>query len=555
MKKISPKKTFSFSPKSKLNRQNYMNNLKSNIIKKENKKILDSSPEKECSSINEIVKQSVEKINNLFQQTKLSGIDGNISFNSNNKIKFKDNFNFNSINTIEDANKYQAINEENKFNNILTFDDGLHENTENNIDSGLIVDVSAIKRNIKQHSFNVKYLFKSNKNFMNEIVDIHNNNKYAKNYVIQNNKSYETLFNPKSPSINLQNSLNNLTPLKNKNNYLLKTEDIKDSPDTKISTLNDFNKKPNRRSKYYSIYKNNFTHKINAKNNNKSKSNFDINNSIQKNNSTKTFDINYRRGLSSRSKEKKNEKYNILRYMNDANNTIKNSFGFNYLNTRIQKVNEIRIYPSIDNRKDIYKTRTENHHNRIINSEKINQLYSKEFPLHIKTNDILKLMLFLNEYIINNNLLDDYYVKKNQNILEEYSKFLALKIQLNYPQETDISCDNFVSKTKIIQRNWRKLKVMKYLEKNKLDEGKEMKKMIINNYIEKAGYKIKKFFGLFHNLIEQFNLLDSKDIFSVMENNINKCFYLTKKIITKKLTYFEKSELYKDYINKVIYNK
>ena len=243
MKKISPKKTFSFSPKSKLNRQNYMNNLKSNIIKKENKKILDSSPEKECSSINEIVKQSVEKINNLFQQTKLSGIDGNISFNSNNKIKFKDNFNFNSINTIEDANKYQAINEENKFNNILTFDDGLHENTENNIDSGLIVDVSAIKRNIKQHSFNVKYLFKSNKNFMNEIVDIHNNNKYAKNYVIQNNKSYETLFNPKSPSINLQNSLNNLTPLKNKNNYLLKTEDIKDSPDTKISTLNDFNKK------------------------------------------------------------------------------------------------------------------------------------------------------------------------------------------------------------------------------------------------------------------------------------------------------------------------
>ena len=86
-------------------------------------------------------------------------------------------------------------------------------------------------------------------------------------------------------------------------------------------------------------------------------------------------------------------------------------------------------------------------------------------------------MLFLNEYIINNNLLDDYYQEKNRKILDDYSKFLAEKIDVNYPKESDVICDDFINKTKIIQRNWRKLKVIKYLENKKFDEGKEMKKM------------------------------------------------------------------------------
>ena len=137
--------------------------------------------------------------------------------------------------------------------------------------------------------------------------------------------------------------------------------------------------------------------------------------------------------------------------------------------------------------------------------------------------------------------------------MDDYSKFLAQKINLDYPIENDILVDDFVNKTKIIQRSWRKLKVIKYLEKNKFAEQNEIKKMVINNYIEKAGYKIKKFFGLFHNLIEQFTLLDNKDDFNVIENNINKCFYFTKKILNNNLNNFEKNELYRDYINKVIY--
>ena len=217
-------------------------------------------------------------------------------------------------------------------------------------------------------------------------------------------------------------------------------------------------------------------------------------------------------------------------------------------------MNEIKIYPSPNNeQKRMFKSKTQNHFNNTNNSKILKQLYSKEFPKKIKANDILKLMFFLNEYIINYNLLDDYYLKKNKKLLNDYSKFLETKINLNYPNETDIVVDDFVNKTKIIQRNWRKLKVEKFLEKNKLDKEKEIKNMIINNYIEKAGYKIKKFFGLFHNLIEQFILLDNKDCFDINKNNINKCFNFLAKIITNNLSNYEKNELYRDYINKVIY--
>ena len=119
----------------------------------------------------------------------------------------------------------------------------------------------------------------------------------------------------------------------------------------------------------------------------------------------------------------------------------------------------------------------------INNSQIMKQIYSKEFPQKIKTNDILKLMLFLNEYLINNNFLDDYYIKSNRKILDEYSKFLADKININYPNESDIICDDFINKTKIIQRNWRKIKIKKYMEINKYEEEKEIKKMVMNNYI------------------------------------------------------------------------
>ena len=539
MKKINIKSPFLLDLN--LKRKNH---LKISNEKDNNTNIIKCSSEKECSSINELVKQSVEKINNLFQHQKLIDLDikkSNNSINIKNRNKFRENLNFHSINSIEDSNK-------DNINTIKNEDDLSDISNNQDMNSFSIVDTSALKRNIKQHSFDFKHLLKSKNKSKNQIDYIQNNNQNDKKYVIQNIKSYETLFKPKKV-LDIKINNKNLTPIKAKKEILFKSEK------KYLINIDSLKTNQKRRNIYYSFYRKNNNNRINSKNNNKVKINLDLVNSIKAKNSKKYFDDNYKRVFTSKRDENKNERYNSLKKNNKIVNSSKKSIKFNCTNIKIQNINQIRIYASssLKEKKKLEKSKTENRFININNSQALKQLYSKEFPKKIKTNDILKLMFFLNEYIINYNLLDDYYLKKNKKLLNDYSKFLATKINLNYPNETDIVVDDFVNKTKIIQRNWRKLKVEKFLEKNKLDKEKEIKNMIINNYIEKAGYKIKKFFGLFHNLIEQFILLDNKDCFDINKNNINKCFNFLAKIITNNLSNYEKNELYRDYINKVIY--
>jgi len=539
MKKINIKSPFLLDLN--LKRKNH---LKISNEKDNNNNIIKCSSEKECSSINELVKQSVEKINNLFQHQKLIDLDikkSNNSINIKNRNKFRENLNFHSINSIEDSNK-------DNINTIKNEDDLSDISNNQDMNSFSIVDTSALKRNIKQHSFDFKHLLKSKNKSKNQIDYIQNNNQNDKKYVIQNIKSYETLFKPKKV-LDIKINNKNFTPIKAKKEILFKSEK------KYLINIDSLKTNQKRRNIYYSFYRKNNNNRINSKNNNKVKINLDLVNSIKAKNSKKYFDDNYKRVFTSKRDENKNERYNSLKKNNKIVNSSKKSIKFNCTNIKIQNINQIRIYASssLKEKKKLEKSKTENRFININNSQALKQLYSKEFPKKIKTNDILKLMFFLNEYIINYNLLDDYYLKKNKKLLNDYSKFLATKINLNYPNETDIVVDDFVNKTKIIQRNWRKLKVEKFLEKNKLDKEKEIKNMIINNYIEKAGYKIKKFFGLFHNLIEQFILLDNKDCFDINKNNINKCFNFLAKIITNNLSNYEKNELYRDYINKVIY--
>ena len=88
----------------------------------------------------------------------------------------------------------------------------------------------------------------------------------------------------------------------------------------------------------------------------------------------------------------------------------------------------------------------------------LNKIYSKEFPTKVKTNNIMKLMLFLNEYLINNNLLDDYYDINNRNKLDNYSKFICEQINIDFPQETDVNIDKMVSSAKKNPENEEKKK-------------------------------------------------------------------------------------------------
>ena len=566
MKKSNTEKPF--SSEIKIDRKNRRYNYKFIRINKNHKKFLESSPEKECSSINEIVKRSVEKINNLFQQQNINETDEkNINLNVNplfinNRVKYRENQNFHTVNTKEDISNYNIRNKNEGSKN----EDDLSENINQNISSCMIVDVNALKRNVKQHTLDFKKLsklFKSKKDTKNQIDYIQKSNQNEKKYIIQNIDNYQTLFNPKT-TINLQNSQNDCySPVKTKKNYLFQSEIIKDLSNGQYLLDNNLKtNQENRRNKYFSFYLNKNSKKNGSRNNKKINNlkakieNNKINNSIRKQNSNRYFESIYNRTKSAyNNKENKNKKYNNLR-KNKTNNSIKNYTKF-FSNTKIQNISQIKIYASsysFKTKKEKYRSKTQNHFNNVNSTQILKQFYSKEFPSKIKTNDILKLMLFLNEYIINNNLLDDYYMEKNRKILDDYTKFLITKINFNtYPKETELVNDDLVNRTNIIQRNWRKIKIEKFLEKKKLTEEYELKKMVMNNYIEKAGYQTKKFFGIFHNLIEQFTFMEEKNNVNTKENNLNKSFYLVNKIMKNNLTNCEKNKLYKDYINKVIF--
>ena len=566
MKKSNTEKPF--SSEIKIDRKNRRYNYKFIRINKNHKKFLESSPEKECSSINEIVKRSVEKINNLFQQQNINETDEkNINLNVNplfinNRVKYRENQNFHTVNTKEDISNYNIRNKNEGSKN----EDDLSENINQNISSCMIVDVNALKRNVKQHTLDFKKLsklFKSKKDTKNQIDYIQKSNQNEKKYIIQNIDNYQTLFNPKT-TINLQNSQNDCySPVKTKKNYLFQSEIIKDLSNGQYLLDNNLKtNQDNRRNKYFSFYLNKNSKKNGSRNNKKINNlkakieNNKINNSIRKQNSNRYFESIYNRAKSAyNNKENKNKKYNNLR-KNKTNNSIKNYTKF-FSNTKIQNISQIKIYASsysFKTKKEKYRSKTQSHFNNVNSTQILKQFYSKEFPSKIKTNDILKLMLFLNEYIINNNLLDDYYMEKNRKILDDYTKFLITKINFNtYPKETELVNDDLVNRTNIIQRNWRKIKIEKFLEKKKLTEEYELKKMVMNNYIEKAGYQTKKFFGIFHNLIEQFTFMEEKNNVNTKENNLNKSFYLVNKIMKNNLTNCEKNKLYKDYINKVIF--
>ena len=555
------------------------------------------SPEKECSDINALVKQSVDKINNLFNNQLIKEINEKKplltpNINYKNKLNSKANFTFNINNFInvrkEDntnnnikpcSENYKDINEkeiddilnknykkeknlslsqdifeENKNINKIK-EDEINENINFNksINANSMIDISALKRNIKKHSINLSQPNITKIESRNQFDYINQSNQNQKKYIIKN--SYN-LINPKNSNIVQKIETNvNLSVLKKKRNFSFNYNNPKDAYN-KNSNEKKIQKTQNNESKhkYYNLYKNHFIRRIN--------------NPISKNkntNSTKNINIKnikkqeYKRS-SSNFQKKVIKKRNYFKSKEETlENSAKNSQEFFRLNNRLENdFKNKKLYsstPIVKSQKSIYKNKSQNQFNN--KSNILKRIYSKEFPSKIKTNDVLKLMLFLNEYIINNNLLDDYYIPQNRKNLDDLSIFLSSKIKSNYPRETDISIDNVVKKTKIIQRFWRKRKIKNYIKQKNtgIEEEKEIKKMIVNDYIDKSGFKTKKILGLFHNMLENFCDTSISNIYNIGEDNNNKTFYYIQKLIMKDLTSFERNELFKDYINKVIFKK
>ena len=111
----------------------------------------------------------------------------------------------------------------------------------------------------------------------------------------------------------------------------------------------------------------------------------------------------------------------------------------------------------------------------------LKKIYDTPFPNKIVTNDIFKLFLLLNEYIINNNLLSDYNLNNNKGILNKLSEFLSNYSFIDYPKEYDINIDTYIKSVKTIQRAWRKKKVKQIIGRN--EEIHEIKKIIVKNIL------------------------------------------------------------------------
>ena len=541
----------------------YLNNIKRNMtIERKgvpgNKKYNIFNEKNNYSTLNESLYQIDEiQPNNSSTNNKLkSNIKNNINNQKNMKLSSINNkgskTNYNMI-----SNKTPEMTKNIKESNTNT----PNETTNNNITNNMLLSgLSAITQNRKvlyrmpmnkkkENNLNLTQKSKGNNNSTS-------NNRPNKFKIKQNENNVNTINNIQNTQGNIQTKNNN-----KRNNDLLKNKNLKN----KDIAISQSKKQFKTGDNFYPLKKDKDKEKdkdrIETENNN-------INDNINLEEINKRAKISQPHEQKSKNKNIKEEKYkqnsvNInLKIMDDlnCNKSLKSNNIPGNVSDRASSVNSpihINIRKSkkrggsIPERKNTKNDaqETEFIHNSSSRAfhQVINIFYGKEFPSKINTNEILKLMLFFNEYLINNNLLSDYQDEKNRKLLNDYSKYISNKIKVDFPQEQDIVVDPSIKCVKKIQRKWRKRKFDKYLEKNKKSEIQELKSMIVNKYIKNSGFKIKKILGLFNTIVENFDSVNK-------ELEINEMFYQIQKLIHNKLTIYEKNLLYKEFINNVIYN-
>ena len=170
-------------------------------------------------------------------------------------------------------------------------------------------------------------------------------------------------------------------------------------------------------------------------------------------------------------------------------------------------------------------------------SQQISPFSSILMPKKINVNDIMKMILFYNEYIVSHMDINE----NEKHIFYEFSSFLSKKIlEEKKPKVNLINIDKQSQKNKsviIIQRNWRKYYLNQIIRKKDLKF--ELKRNIIDNFIEKDVYETKKFITSLNFSFDNFvNTKDAENI-SIKLSKIN----------DGKIDIQEKYIIYKEYIN------
>ena len=305
------------------------------------------------------------------------------------------------------------------------------------------------------------------------------------------------------------------------------------------------------------------------KDNNLSEKKYNKGEEFKKQNSLKKLEvISYEKNKSFNIKNPLNRSYQIKPKNKTKNNDLSATFNSNKSlskesDNHIKPKKFITINNSKSDKKNIKK-------NKLVkkNTEKENIIVKKISPLKINTNkfnypllshrndnqqtipisnilmpkninvyDIMKMILFYNEYIISHMEIN----KNDKNIFDEFSSFLSKKILEEKKQKVNlINLDKKSQKNKniiIIQRYWRKYYINKIIDNKNLKN--EIKRNIIDNFIEKDIYETKKLITSLNFSFDNFvNIRDLENI-SIRLSKINEGKYDIK----------EKNILYKEYIN------
>ena len=489
----------------------------SSVENKFNSPFFSKDLEKEYLDIKHLVKNSVEKINVLFNNEEFKQKTSKKLFQNNiNKININ-KFNLNKQDTSFDLLKK----EEEKTDNIIS---------DNNIGKAIIND---IKINNSFLDDDEDYKYNSN--------DLYQELKDLSNHRVKNNKNISKFFQPKKSSntesnnkalLNLESnklyrnkdqnsklkqlniSNNTKCDKKQKNGYIsnyLKTTKHQDfCRERKVEPMKFIQKNNNNKNKIKKVERNNNTLKPRLTNN----STFVNDKYLEKTNkgekslNKKYKNTTFKKDNSFYKKSKHNNSMSIDMDLN-LNNNDNTSSQLNFNVLRNNKKEKEKIILSINKhlyrgeKRDIIKLNTNltlPSLHKESPSKFINIANSKKKFEKISTNNFLKMMHLLSKYLINNNLIEDYSKPDNKRIMDEFSSFLNKNMKLNEKDDKEINIEDikYGLKTERITKN----------EKNLLNNIKnDLKNNRDNTSKNKYKNKNLKLNAIFNNIINKYNLI------------------------------------------------
>ena len=546
-----------------LNKKQKLENNKTNnyrcssVEEKYNNPCFSKDLEKEYLDIKHLVKNSVERINVLFNNEEFKQKTSKKVFQNNiNKININ-KFNFNN----QDASFEFMRKEDEKINNVFQ---------ENNTDkikrkSFPINNNNNFFEETEEYKYNSNDLYEELKELGSNKIKINNKNdtkffQQKQNNIIQtdnkallnleSNKLYRNKDNnPKIKKINIANTMK--TDKKQKNGYItnyLKTarhQDIIRNKEKKIEVTkfiqknkvnnNDNKIKKNMRNSNYGLKHRNTNNSalLNEKNNETSIRGEKIIKTKYKNNSFKKDNSFYKKVNHNNSMD---VDMDINLHLNNDNSCTNLNYNIFKAEKNIKTANK-QIILSINKhlykgeKRDIYLNKIFNEFNcqnsKDNNDEKknkskhnklntnltlpslrkespsrfINNSNSKKKFEKITTQNFLKMMSMLNQYLINNNLIEDYSIPDNKKILDEFSLFLNKNIKImTINNKKDIGGENSNDGSKTD----RVIKKDNNLTNNINEDLKNNQTNINKNKFKNKNRNLNE---IFNNIINKYNII------------------------------------------------